>query len=148
RDWQQAGQSPRPGRLNEVSHLVFKNSRMPWRRARYNLGALLKGDLYREGIDGEAVAWAGTRLATATTTRRILVVFSDGSPMDGATQLANGPHYLDNHLRHVVSDQARHGIVEVKALGVGLDLSPFYEDNLILDPQAPIDNHLLGEIAV
>src|SRR5699024_2225461 len=137
-----------PGRLNEVRHLVFKQLHTPWRRARHNLGALLKQDMYREGIDGEAVAWACSRLSATATSRRILIVISDGSPMDRATQLANNPHYLASHLRHVVSEQARQGAVEIRALGVGLDLSPFYDDSLIVDPQAAVDNNLLDEIAV
>lgn len=148
RDWLRAGQPAFPGRLNEVHHLIFKPAQTPWRRARRDLGALLKHDIYREGIDGEAVSWACSRLSTIVTSRRILIVISDGSPMDSATQMANDPHYLDSHLRRVVSEQTRHGAVEIRALGVGLDLSPYYDDSLIVDPEAHIDNNLLGEIAV
>lgn len=147
-DWMRAGRPAHPGRLNEARHLIFKPARRPWRRARRDIGALLKNELYREGIDGEAVAWACARLAARAEARRILVVISDGSPMDSATQLVNDRYYLDNHLKQVVAQQAREGEIEIRGLGVGLDLSAFYHDSLIVDPQAPIDNRLLGEIAV
>ncbi|MCX7235007.1 MAG: cobalt chelatase, partial [Burkholderiales bacterium] len=126
RDWLRLGKPQHPGRLNEVSHTVFKNADTPWRRARPDIAALLKPDLFREGIDGEAVTWACTRLKKRTEARRILLVISDGCPMDGATQLANDAHYLDNHLKQVVAQQAQSGEVAVFGVGVGLDLSPFY----------------------
>jgi cobaltochelatase CobT len=105
--WQRAGRTPHPGRLNEVRHLIFKGAQQPWRRARLGLAALQKADLFREGIDGEALAWACGRLRAAAdadmqTPRRILIVLSDGSPMDTATHLANDAFYLDHHLRQVV----------------------------------------------
>lgn len=146
-DWAAAGRPPVPGRLNEVRHLVFKPANQPWRRARRDLGALLKPDLYREGIDGEAVDWACARLRARPEGRRILVVISDGCPMDSATQLANDRHYLGNHLQQVVARRERDDAIGIRGLGVGLDLSAFYPQSLIVDPQAPIDNRLLSEIA-
>lgn len=147
-DWMKAGRPAYPGRLNERRHLLFKSSRLPWRRARHHIAALLKNDLYREGVDGEAVDWACTRLTAQAEARRILVVISDGCPMDSATQLANDRYYLDNHLKQVVARRTYESEIEIRGLGVGLDLSPFYPDSLIVDPQAPIDNRLLGEIAM
>lgn len=147
RDWSAAGRPALPGRLNEVRHLIFKPAKQPWRRARRDLGALLKPDLYREGIDGEAVDWACARLMARPEGRRILVVISDGCPMDSATQLANDRYYLDNHLQQVVARRGRDDAIGIRGLGVGLDLSAFYPRSLIVDPQAPIDNRLLSEIA-
>ncbi len=147
KDWIKAGQPPYPGRLNETCHMIFKPAHQPWRRARHNLGALLRHDFYREGIDGEAVDWACTRLISRDAMRRILVVISDGAPMDSATQQANDRFYLHNHLQQVVSQRTREGEVEIRGLGVGLDLSPFYSDSLIVDPEAPIDNQRVGEVA-
>ena len=89
RDWKRAGQPRHPGRLNERCHLIFKDADTPWRRARPAIGALLKADLFREGVDGEAVDWACARLHDRPEPRKILVVISDGCPMDSATQLAN-----------------------------------------------------------
>lgn len=126
RDWLKAGRPPHPGRLNEACHMVFKDADTRWRRARGGIAALLKGDLFREGIDGEAVDWAVGRLELRPEARKLLVVVSDGCPMDGATNLANDAFYLDNHLKQVLQRHERAGRVEICALGVGLDLSPFY----------------------
>lgn len=146
RDWLRLGKPQHPGRLNEVSHLVFKDADMTWRRARPDIAALLKPDLFREGIDGEAVDWACTRLKKRPESRRILLVVSDGCPMDGATQLANDTHYLDNHLKQVVAQQAQGGEVSVFGVGVGLDLSPFYPHNLALDLSSPPGNGVFREL--
>ncbi len=146
RDWVRAGRPAHPGRLNEACHIVFKDADTPWRRARASLAGLLKGDLFREGIDGEALQWAARRIAAPprdnnndasgadfeTEPRRLLFVISDGSPMDSATQLANDPHYLDQHLRDVVAAQERAGL-EIYGVGVGLDLSPYYSRSQVLD---------------
>jgi len=133
RDWQRAGQPPLPGRLNEVCHMVFKDADTRWRRARLGMAALLKADLFREGIDGEAVEWAVARLQARPEARKLLVVVSDGCPMDGATNLANDAYYLDNHLKQVLQRHERLAQVEICALGVGLDLSPFYSRCQALD---------------
>jgi cobaltochelatase CobT len=133
RDWQRAGQPPLPGRLNEVCHMVFKDADTRWRRARLGMAALLKADLFREGIDGEAVDWAVARLQERPEARKLLVVVSDGCPMDGATNLANDAYYLDNHLKQVLQRHERLAQVEICALGVGLDLSPFYSHCQALD---------------
>lgn len=138
KDWIRAGSPAYPGRLNEVRHLVFKDGDTPWRRARSGIAGLMKKDLFREGIDGEAVDWACGRLAEGGTGndgsgRRILLVISDGSPMDGATALANDSHYLEQHLQDVVTAHEVSGSTEIFGLGVGLDLSPYYRRNLALD---------------
>jgi len=146
RDWLRLGKPQHPGRLNEVSHMVFKNADTPWRRARPDIAALLKPDLFREGVDGEAVDWACNRLKKRPEARRILLVISDGCPMDGATQLANDTHYLDNHLKQVVAQQAQSGEVAVFGVGVGLDLSPFYPNNLALDISSPPGNGVFREL--
>ena len=146
-DWLAAGRPANPGRLNELRHIVLKSADRPWRRARSGIAALLKPDMYREGVDGEALDWACARMARRDARRRILMVISDGSPMDSATQLANDRFYLDNHLRQTVARREAEGQVELRGLGVGLDLSPFYPRSLIVDPEAPIDNAMMGEIA-
>lgn len=133
RDWQRAGRPPHPGRLNETCHLVFKAADTPWRRARAGLAALLRPELFREGVDGEAVDWACARLQARGEARKLLLVVSDGSPMDSATQLANDTHYLDHHLKDVVARHERRGAVELYGVGVGLDLSPYYRWSHVLD---------------
>lgn len=150
KEWQRAGKPPHPGRLNEVRHLVFKDAGTSWRRARPGLAALQKKELFREGVDGEAVEWACARLRNASheepTERRILIVISDGSPMDAATNLANDAHYLDHHLRQVVERQEAMGGVEVFGLGVGLDLSPYYGRCQALDPSSAPTHATFGEV--
>lgn len=132
RDWLRAGSPDHPGRLNEADHLVFKPADDTWRRRRASIAALLKTDLYREGIDGEAVQWACRRMAGRSERRRILAVVSDGSPMDTATSLVNDAGYLDHHLQAVIAAESATGI-EIRGLGVGLDLSPFYPASRVLD---------------
>lgn len=144
--WLRAGRPPHPGRLNETAHLVFKDSDTPWRRARPAIGALLKSDLFREGVDGEAVSWAAQRLVQRHDGRRLLLVISDGSPTDGATTLANDAHYLDHHLCHVVAELQAQAEVEIYGIGVGLDLSPYYRHNRALDLSHSITQAVLREI--
>ena len=126
--------------------MVFKDAGRNWRRARTDIAALFKADLFREGIDGEAVDWTCNRMLARSEARRILIVISDGCPSDGATGLANDPFYLDNHLKDVVARREREGAVEILGLGVGLDLSPFYRRSLATDMTQGLDNTLFPDI--
>ena len=145
RDWLRAGSPMHPGRLNEVCHLIIKSAHTSWRRARRSMAAMLKADLFREGIDGEAVDWAVARMGNAQR-RRILLVFGDGSPMDTATHLVNDAHYLDHHLRDVVQRHEASGQVEICGIGVGLDLSPYYARSQALDLSVAPGNRVFQEI--
>lgn len=145
-DWRRAGRPPHPGRLNERRHLVFKDAATSWRRARPAIAALLKTDLYREGIDGEAVAWACDRARQQRDGNRYLVVISDGSPMDSATNLTNDEHYLDEHLAAVVQREERAASTRVHGLGVGLDLSAFYGRSHAVDLSDGLSNGVLAEV--
>lgn len=146
RDWLRAGCPGHPGRLNEACHMVFKDGDTSWRRARPSMAALLKADLFREGVDGEAVEWAAQRLVARRDGRRLLLVISDGSPTDGATALANDAHYLDHHLSDVVARLQARGEVEVYGVGVGLDLSPYYRQCRAFDLSASVSNEVFREI--
>ena len=132
RDWLRRGRPAQPGRLNETSLLIFKSAATAWRHARPGMAAMLKAELFREGVDGEAVDWAMTRSAARDEARRLLIVVSDGSPMDSATNLANGAHCLDRHLQQVVARHEAAG-AEIYGVGVGLDLSPYYSRSHVLD---------------
>ncbi|MFC7517493.1 cobalt chelatase [Herbaspirillum sp. GCM10030257] len=147
RDWTRARSPKNPGRLNELFHMVFKDADHPWRRARPDIAALLKADLYREGIDGEAVEWACRRMQGRAEKRRILVVISDGCPMDTATTLANDEFYLASHLKEVVARHELHGDVEICGLGVGLDLSTYYRRSLATELPQSLNNELFSSIA-
>lgn len=145
RDWRRAGRPRHPGRLNERRHIVFKDADTTWRRARPDIAALLKTDLFKEGADGEAVTWACRRGQHRAEERRLLFVLSDGSPMDSATNLTNDEHYLDNHLTEVVRREELAGS-RIHGLGVGLDLSPYYNRSHALDPSGGIGNGAFREI--
>ncbi|WP_319783509.1 cobaltochelatase CobT-related protein [Oceanisphaera sp. IT1-181] len=146
KEWMRQGRPPYPGRLNETCHLVFKEANRGWRRSRRDIAALLKGDLFREGVDGEAVDWACNRLLACSEARKILIVISDGSPADSATNLTNDAYYLDNHLKEVLARRERQNEVDILGLGVGLDLSPFYRHCLATDMSQALDSHLFDEI--
>lgn len=146
RDWMANGRPPHPGRLNEVSYMVYKDAETSWRRARPAIAAMLKADLFREGVDGEAVDWACRRMTAHDASRRVLMVISDGCPMDTATGLANDSFYLDNHLKEVVARREQQSEVEIFGLGVGLDLSPYYSRCLALDLSQGLNNRVFTEI--
>lgn len=145
-EWLRRGRPAHPGRLNELCHLVYKEADQPWRRARPAIAALLKPSLYREGVDGEALLWAARRLNRGGARRRLLLVISDGCPMDGATQRHNPPAYLDHHLQQVATLIETRGEIELSALGVGLDLSNYYCNSLALDLSRALDNALFDDV--
>ncbi len=144
--WRALGQPANPGRLNELSHVVYKNAETSWRRARPSIAALLKFDLFREGIDGEALLWARQRLLQRDARRRILIVICDGCPMDSATHQTNQQDILDLHLKQVTRQIEQEGTVELYALGVGLDLSAYYHRSLELDLSRSLDNAVFDEV--
>jgi cobaltochelatase CobT len=146
KDWVKAGKPAHPGRLNEAAHIIFKSADVSWRRARPSIAALLKSEIFREGIDGEAVLWAEKRLAKSDANRKILVVISDGSPMDSATNLANDAHYLDHHLRDVVQSIEARSTISIVGVGVGLDMSPYYRKSHVLDLVNASANQSIREI--
>ncbi len=133
RDWRRAGQPQPAGRLNERCHMVFKPAEKAWRGVRRDIAALLKPEIYRECLDGEALLWAEQRLMAQNTSRRILMVVSDGSPSDSATSQTNAPHYLEQHLLAVTERIQRSGQIELTGLGVGLDMSAYYRHSDMLD---------------
>ena len=117
-----------------------------WRKSRRDIAALLKTPCFREGLDGEAVEWACTRMMQRDVERRILLVISDGSPMDSATNLANDEFYLDNHLKNVVEKHDGKYGVEIYGIGVGLALTPYYRHCLAIDLQESLSNHVFTQI--
>ena len=128
REWAAAKYPPNPGRLNALEHIIVKDADVPWRRARPSLGLFLHDEMLKENIDGEALLWAHGRLMARRERRRILVVVSDGTPMDEATSAANGFDYLDDHLRHVVDGIEARADVQLAAIGIGHDVSRVYRN--------------------
>jgi len=124
--WVEAGKPKNPGRLNDLRHIVYKAADTPWRRARRNLGLMLREGLLKENIDGEALLWAFNRLMGRPEQRRILMVISDGAPVDDATLSANPGNYLEQHLRDVIAWIESHSLVELTAIGIGHDVTRYY----------------------
>jgi cobaltochelatase CobT len=124
--WLQAGKPPNPGRLNELRHVVYKSADAPWRRARKNLGLMMREGLLKENIDGEALAWAHDRLLGRPEQRKILMMISDGAPVDDSTLSVNPGNYLERHLRHVIEEIETRSPVELIAIGIGHDVTRYY----------------------
>jgi len=126
-DWLNAGRQPNPGRLNDLRHIVYKGADAPWRRARRNLGLMMREGLLKENIDGEALEWAYQRVTARHEQRKILMVISDGAPVDDSTLSVNPSNYLERHLREVISMIERRRNVELLAIGIGHDVTRYYQ---------------------
>jgi cobaltochelatase CobT len=124
--WIGAGKPPSPGRLNDLRHIVYKAADAPWRRARKNLGLMLREGILKENIDGEALLWAHNRLLGRPEQRRILMVISDGAPVDDSTLSVNPGNYLERHLRDVIAYIENRSPVELLAIGIGHDVTRYY----------------------
>lgn len=125
-DWLAAGKPVQPGRLNDLRHIIYKSADMPWRRARRNLGLMMREGILKENIDGEALWWAHERLLGRPEHRRILMVISDGAPVDDCTLSVNQGSYLDKHLRAVIAHIEARSPVELLAIGIGHDVTRHY----------------------
>jgi cobaltochelatase CobT len=124
--WLAAGKPASPGRLNDLRHIIYKSAESPWRRSRRNLGLMMREGLLKENIDGEALIWAHNRLLSRSEQRRILMVISDGAPVDDSTLSVNSGNYLERHLRQVISDIETRSPVELIAIGIGHDVTRYY----------------------
>jgi cobaltochelatase CobT len=125
--WLQAGKPTNPGRLNDLRHIVYKSADAPWRRARRNLGLMMREGLLKENIDGEALDWAYQRLLGRPEQRRILMMISDGAPVDDSTLSVNPGNYLERHLRAVISEIENRSPIELIAIGIGHDVTRYYK---------------------
>ncbi len=124
--WVSEGKPRNPGRLNDLRHIIYKPADAPWRRARKNLGLMLREGLLKENIDGEALLWAYRRLVNRPERRRILMVISDGAPVDDSTLSVNPGNYLERHLREVIREIESRDFVELIAIGIGHDVTRYY----------------------
>ena len=125
--WLNDGRPQQPGRLNDLRHIIYKGADAPWRRSRPNLGLMMKEGLLKENIDGEALEWAHRRMIARTEQRKILMVISDGAPVDDSTLSVNPANYLEKHLRDVIDMVERRKAVELLAIGIGHDVTRYYE---------------------
>jgi cobaltochelatase CobT len=125
--WLNEGRPQQPGRLNDLRHIIYKSADAPWRRSHQNLGLMMKEGLLKENIDGEALEWAHRRTAMRKEARKILMVISDGAPVDDSTLSVNPANYLEKHLRDVIAMVEKRKMVELLAIGIGHDVTRYYE---------------------
>lgn len=145
--WIGTGKPPGPGRLNDLRHIVYKGADAPWRRTRKNLGLMLREGLLKENIDGEALLWAYQRLATRPEERRILMVISDGAPVDDSTLSVNAGNYLERHLREVIGLIEAKSDIEVAAIGIGHDVTRYYQRAVTIVDAEQLGGTMMDQLA-
>ncbi len=145
--WVEQGKPKNPGRLNDLRHIVYKSADMPWRRARPSLGLMLREGLLKENIDGEALLWAHNRLLGRPEQRRILMVISDGAPVDDATLSANPGNYLERHLREVIHYIEAKSDVELTAIGIGHDVTRYYRRAVTIVDAEELGGTMMARLA-
>ena len=144
--WISEGSFMNPGRLNDIRHIIFKSADNSWRRARKYFGAMLKEGLLKENIDGEALTWSHDRLIKRNEERKILIVISDGAPVDDSTLSANREDYLDNHLKKIIAQIEIESPVELQAIGIGHDVSKYYNNAITINRAEELGEVLLEEL--
>lgn len=145
--WLAAGRPPQPGRLNDLRHIVYKRADEPWRRARNSLGLMMREGLLKENIDGEALIWAHSRLMARPEERRILMVISDGAPVDDSTLSVNSGSYLERHLRQVIGWIETKSPVELSAIGIGHDVTRYYARAVTIMDVEQLGGTLIEQLA-
>ena len=144
--WLSEGKTPNPGRLNDLRHIVYKDADAPWRRARKSLGLMLREGLLKENIDGEALVWAHQRLISRPEQRRILMVISDGAPVDDSTLSVNPGNYLERHLRDVIAWIEGQSPVELTAIGIGHDVTRYYNRAVTIMDAEQLGGTMMGRL--
>lgn len=145
--WLSQGKPANPGRLNDVRHIVYKGAESPWRHARANLGLMLREGLLKENIDGEALLWAHNRLLARTEQRRIIMVISDGAPVDDSTLSANQGHYLEDHLRRAIRYIEDYSPVQLLAIGIGHDVTRYYQRAVTISDAEELGSVMTDKLA-
>ena len=144
--WISEGSFMNPGRLNDIRHIIFKSADNSWRRARKYFGAMLKEGLLKENIDGEALTWSHDRLIKRNEERKILIVISDGAPVDDSTLSANRENYLESHLKKIIAQIETESPVELQAIGIGHDVSKYYNNAITINRAEDLGEVLLEEL--
>ena len=144
--WNIKGNRSNPGRLNDIRHIVYKSADNSWRRSRRYFGAMLREGLLKENVDGEALAWSHERLIKRNEERKILIVISDGAPVDDSTLSANREDFLDNHLKDIISLIENDSPVELQAIGIGHDVTKYYKNSLTINRAEELGEVLLEEL--
>ena len=144
--WMINGSRTNPGRLNDIRHIIYKSADNSWRRSRRYFGAMLREGLLKENVDGEALAWSHERLLKRPEERKILIVISDGAPVDDSTLSANREDYLDNHLRQIILQIEKDSPIELQAIGIGHDVTKYYKNALTINRAEELGEVLLDEL--
>ena len=144
--WMINGSRANPGRLNDIRHIIYKSADNNWRRSRRYFGAMLREGLLKENVDGEALAWSHERLLKRPEERKILIVISDGAPVDDSTLSANREDYLDNHLRQIILQIEKDSPIELQAIGIGHDVTKYYKNALTINRAVELGELLLDEL--
>ena len=144
--WVINGNSANPGRLNDLRHIIYKSADNSWRRSRKYFGAMLREGLLKENVDGEALAWSHDRLLKRPEERKILMVISDGAPVDDSTLSANREDFLDSHLREIITKIEKESPVELQAIGIGHDVTKYYKNALTINRAEELGEVLLDEL--
>ena len=145
--WIAAGKPPTPGRLNDLRHIVYKAADDPWRHARRNLGLMMREELLKENIDGEALIWAHNRLVVRHEQRKVLMVISDGLPVDNSTLLVNPSSYLEQHLKYAIETIENHSPVELVAIGIGHDVTHHYKRAVTITDAEQLGGAITDQLA-
>ncbi|OQW80559.1 MAG: cobaltochelatase subunit CobT [Proteobacteria bacterium ST_bin14] len=145
--WLAAGRPPQPGRLNDIRHIIYKQADEPWRRAKANLGLMMREGLLKENIDGEALLWAHGRLIARPEDRKILMVISDGAPVDDSTLSVNSGSYLERHLRQVIGWIEARSPVELCAIGIGHDVTRYYSRAVTIMDAEQLGGTMIEQLA-
>lgn len=145
--WLQQGKPSHPGRLNDLRHIIYKAADVPWRRARGNLGLMMREELLKENIDGEALLWAHNRIVNRPEERRILMVISDGLPVDNSTLLVNPSNYLEQHLKFAIDKIENHSPIELVAIGIGHDVTHHYRRAVTITDAEQLGDAMIEQLA-
>lgn len=144
--WVECGKPSSPGRLNDLRHIIFKPADLAWRRAKKNLGLMLREGLLKENVDGEALLWSSSRLMKRPEQRKILMVISDGAPVDDSTLSTNSTSYLDNHLKQVIAEIENRTELELIAIGIGHDVTKYYKKAVTIHRAEELGNVMLEQL--
>ena len=146
KQWMEDGKPENPGRLNDIRHIIFKSAETPWRRGQKNFGLMLREGLLKENVDGEALIWAHDRLARRQEQRKILMVISDGAPVDDSTLSTNKNNFLDLHLRQVIHSIESHSSVSLIAIGIGHDVTRYYKNAVTIHRAEELGGAMLEQL--
>ena len=144
--WVDEGKPKNPGRLNDLRHIIYKPADVPWRRTRKNLGLMLREGILKENIDGEALAWSYQRLINRKESRKIMMVISDGAPVDDSTLSVNPGNYLEKHLREIINLIENQSDIQLLAIGIGHDVTRYYKRAVTLMDMEELGGTVMNQL--